>query len=130
MNRVRWLLTDMFMGQNKLSITDKSEIKGTLQKSVMTSPQYSPYALVWNSEKLCRSGFSRENASVSDLLEFKSGSSVILSGIDKWKEIVKAEIKPLSWSNDESFQKVKEQFLEIILSTIIREYSFFSLLVA
>ena len=45
MKRVR-LLTDMFMGQNKLSNTGKSEIKGTLQKNVMTSPQYSPYAMV------------------------------------------------------------------------------------
>lgn len=41
---------------------------------------------------------------------------------------MKAEIKPVL--HDESFQKVKKQFLEITLSTIIRECDSFTLLIA
>lgn len=56
---MRWLLAEMFMGQNKLSITGKSEVKGTSQKSVMPNPHSFLYAMVWNLEKLCRPKFSR-----------------------------------------------------------------------
>ena len=61
------------------------------------------------------------NASVSDPLQFKSGSSVSCNFFShrQVKETVKAEIKPVLY--DESFQKVTKQFLEITLSTIIRE---------
>lgn len=110
MNRMRWLLAEMFMGQNKLSITGKSEIKGTSQKSVMLSPHYFLYAMVWNSEKLCRSRFSRGMHRF--LIHCCSNLGVlwpvISSVLDEWKETVKAEIKPVL--HDESFQKVKKQF--------------------
>lgn len=100
---MRWLLAETFMGQNKLSITGKSEIKGTSQKSVMLSPHYILYAMVWNSEKLCRSKFSRGMHQF--LIHYCSNlgvlRAVISSVIDEWKETVKAEIQPVL--HDESF---------------------------
>lgn len=91
MNRMRWLLAEMFMGQNKLSITGKSEVKGTSQKSVMPSPHSFLYAMVWNSEKLCRSKFSRGMHQF--LIHYSSNLGVlwvvISSVIGKWKKLWK-----------------------------------------